>query len=198
MQSVCWRLAAAGLLGLLFSPRTSLRLIFHASTTQKIKNLELLKRDFFDVGQYEAKFDFVYSHGVVEHFADLKEVLKAHSLYLSNDGHMLTTIPNLSGILGTLTRILNRRIYDMHVPHDLRSFLQGHEAAGLEVLDYGYLCSNNFGVLGSCVTKKPGAVWATYASLSLISLLTWHLEDRVHELPTSKTFSPYIFVLSKK
>lgn len=163
-----------------------------------INNVDVIVGDFFSESVCTGRFDFVYSHGVVEHFADLAEVLRAHSRFLANQGKMLTIIPNMAGLLGRLTRLLDKEIYEIHIPHDLESLERGHTEAGLRVIESGYLCSNNFGVLSSCVDKKWGMKWSVYASLVLLSRGVWFCEKKFLNLPATKLFSPYIYVLSEQ
>lgn len=163
-----------------------------------LKNLEFKKKDFFDVSEDEGRFDFVYSHGVVEHFQDLPSVLLAHSTYLKNDGVMLTIIPNMAGILGVITRWLNRAVYDIHVRHDLKRFSCAHRMAGLAIVDSGYICSNNFGVLSSCISGKRGGKYQSYKILSHVSKASWYIESKFVEFPKTALFSPYLYVVSRK
>jgi 2-polyprenyl-3-methyl-5-hydroxy-6-metoxy-1,4-benzoquinol methylase len=142
-------------------------------------------------------FDVVYSYGVVEHFQNLSAVLLAKARFLSAAGRMLSIIPNMAGVLGALTRRYNKRVYELHVPHDLQSFLRGHADAGLEVLQAGYVCSSNFGVLASCFSSPQDRGWRSYVWLARLSKLLWFVEDALGELPHSGRFSPYIYVTSR-
>ncbi|MEJ2643985.1 MAG: class I SAM-dependent methyltransferase [Gammaproteobacteria bacterium] len=163
-----------------------------------LENLTIYFGDFFNPPSGIGQFDFVYSHGVVEHFQDLAGVLSAHAKFLSGSGTMLTIIPNMAGLNGLLTKWLNNDVYDIHVPHDLSSFRTGHEQAGLRIVDSGYLCSNNFGVLSSCVREKAGWKRFSYRQLSRFSKIVWLFENTVHELPATRVFSPYIYAVSEK
>lgn len=163
-----------------------------------IENLRVFTEDFFSPSDAVGKFDFVYSHGVVEHFGDLSGVLSAHAGFVADGGIMLTLIPNMAGLNGRLTRWFNQGVYDIHVPHDLGSFEFGHLDAGLEIVESGYLCSNNFGVLSSCVRSRRGIKWNMYKWLTRLSKSVWFFESKLAGLPASKTFSPYIYVVSKK
>lgn len=142
------------------------------------------------------RFDAVYSYGVVEHFQSLATVLRAKMRFLRQDGRMLSIIPNMAGVLGTLTRRYNRQVYDVHVPHDLNSFLQGHVEAELEVIESGYICSTNFGVLASCFNARADRGWSAYVWLTRFTKLLWLFECRFGELPHSAQFSPYIYAIS--
>lgn len=159
--------------------------------------VEVVQRDLFDASLPQPRlFDLVYSVGVVEHFQDLGAVLAAKRRFLAAQGRMLTIIPNMAGILGTLTRRYNRRVYDAHVPHTMRSFLQGHVAAGLQVRASGYLCSNNFGVLSSCFADAHDLGWTTYLWLTRLTKGLWFLETALGDLPHSRLLSPYLFAVA--
>jgi 2-polyprenyl-3-methyl-5-hydroxy-6-metoxy-1,4-benzoquinol methylase len=144
------------------------------------------------------QFDVVYSLGVVEHFKDLTATMDKLALFLAPGGRMLTVIPNMRGLLGWLTRRFNRRVYDLHNPHDLASLVDGHKRAGLEVLESGYLCSNNFGLLASCIERPAGLRWHAYTLLSRFSKLSWYLESRWGEAPKSGWLSPYLYVVTTR
>lgn len=160
--------------------------------------VEIIRRDLFELPPAgSTRFDLVYSIGVVEHFRDLAAVLRAKKQLLAPRGRMLTVIPNMAGAIGVLTRRYNRAVYDAHVPHTLRSFLDGHAAAALEVQSCGYLCSTNFGVLSSCFATVNDRGWSTYLWLSRLTKALWFLEDRLGaELPHSRLLSPYIFAVA--
>jgi ubiquinone/menaquinone biosynthesis C-methylase UbiE len=168
------------------------------SLENELQNIKFVCADMFEPPHDMQSYDFVFSHGVVEHFTDLPGVLTAHSKFLGKDGQMLTIIPNMSGLLGGITKAFNREIYDIHVPHDLASFRSGHQEAKLDILECGYLCSSNFGVLSSCFERRSGVKWSVYKFLTRVSKAFWIFEDKVVSLPTSKVFSPYIYVVSKR
>jgi len=111
------------------------------------------------------KFDLILSFGVVEHFSELSHALLAKRNYLNEHGLMFTLIPNMAGSLGFFTRLFNRGVYEMHNPHDLVSFLEGHRKAGMAVLSGEYLGSTNFSVLSSCFNERRGLSWHVYVLL---------------------------------
>ena len=109
----------------------------------------ITKGDLFDHCDIIAgpdQFDYVYSMGLVEHFADTAAVIRACAKYLLPGGFMITLIPNMTHIPGFIQRRLGREIYDKHVPLDLPKLLQAHRDAGLEEVDSAYLSFFNFGV----------------------------------------------------
>lgn len=161
-------------------------------------DIEVVYEDMFvENSRLHGAFDVVFSFGVVEHFDSLGHVLSAKKRYLKHDGVMFTIIPNMAGVLGTLTRAWNRAVYDKHNPHDWFSFLQGHQQAGLDVVSGGYLGSTNFGVLSGCFPDRRGLPWQMSRALVAASLAIWLVENKVGNLPCSKTFSPYIYAISR-
>jgi 2-polyprenyl-3-methyl-5-hydroxy-6-metoxy-1,4-benzoquinol methylase len=51
-----------------------------------------------------ASFDWVVSYGVIEHFDDPREVVRAHLDLVKEGGTALMTVPNYRGLYGTLQR----------------------------------------------------------------------------------------------
>lgn len=143
------------------------------------------------------RFDLVISFGVVEHFNDLPEVMEACSAFCRPYGIIYTLIPNMAGLNGWLTKIWNRPVYDMHIPHDRETFLAGHKIPGLEVLSCEYLGSTNFGVLSSCFSGQRGLNYWVYKQLTRLSKLIWLLESKLGRLPATKIFAPYIVSVSR-
>jgi SAM-dependent methyltransferase len=157
--------------------------------------IDVIECDLFEAPQQlSAAFDLVYSVGVAEHFSSLSSVLVAKRRFLAPYGRLLTIIPNMAGIIGTLTKRYSPAVYAKHVAHDLASLRHGHLDAGLMIESSGYLCSTNFGVLSSCFISSSDKGWRTYLWLSRLSKLLWSLESKIGDLPRTAKFSPYIFV----
>lgn len=161
-------------------------------------DISVVHADMFSAPEALAhRFDIVYSVGLVEHFTELHPVLLATRRFLKPGGLMFTMIPNMSGLIGKLTKRFNPAIYEIHNPHDISSFLEGHARAGLEVLRSGYLCSTNFGVLSSCFPNNEVPGWNLYVFLTRLSKASWLFEIKVTELPKTAWLSPYIFAVSR-
>ena len=145
------------------------------------------------------KFDLVISFGVVEHFDSLDSVLSEMSKYLKEDGTLWTIIPNMSGVLGFLTKHLDRDIYNLHNPHDLKSFRAGHDKAKLPITSSNYLCTTGFGVLSSCINEKTSrANYLMYLWLTRLTKAISIFEQKLFKLPALKITSAYIVCVSKK
>ena len=154
--------------------------------------------DMFDPpADMQNGFDLALSFGVVEHFSELDRALRAKASFVRPGGAIFTLIPNMAGIYGTLTRRWNRAVYDIHVPHDLDSFLAGHVEARLSILDSGYIGSSNFGILASCFDRAAGMRYRLFVQMTRISKLAWWSESRGLPLPTSRWLSPYLFAIAR-
>jgi len=162
-----------------------------------LKNLRYECADFFDCERLSGSFDLVYSLGVVEHFSELSATIAHLRRFLDRDGVMVTVIPNMAGVIGSLTKLFNRGVYDLHVPYDRGDLARGHVDAGMTIISGGYLCSSNFGVLSSCFTEERGVKYSIYKWLTRVSKLLWLVESRVVRLPESKWISPYIYTVAK-
>lgn len=144
-------------------------------------------------------FDVVYSLGVVEHFDDLAGTLRAMARLLRPGGRLFTEIPNMAGVLGALTRRMNRSVYELHNPHDLAALREGHERAGLSVERSGYIGAIEFGVLSSCVDERSGTLTRqSYLWLSRLGKLAALFELRVMALPPTPTLSPLIYCIARR
>lgn len=163
-----------------------------------ISNLSAVKCDFRYPPIDIRSFDLVYSLGVVEHFSNLTDVLSQLIKYTSEGGEMITLIPNMSGFLGFLTKIMDRSVYEMHVPHNKYDFYDGHAAANLFIESCDYFGSSNFGVLSSCASRERRLNWIVYTSLSRISKIGFLIEKRFGNFPATQFLSPYILAVSRR
>lgn len=143
------------------------------------------------------QFDVVYSLGLVEHFVELDRVLAAAIRFLKPNGLMFTMIPNMRGVYGPFVKRYNRAVYDLHNPHNLTSFLQGHDRAGLEVIRSGYLCSTHFGMLSACFASPSARGWKLYALLYKFTLVCNLFESKIAKLPSTALLSPYLYAISR-
>lgn len=147
-------------------------------------------------------FDLVISHGVVEHFTDLASVMSAKKRLLKDGGKAFTLIPNFSSrIYAYLCKRWSKTVYEDHVPHDMHSFLLGHEHAGLRPLEYGYLGAIEFGMLSMAMAgpeQKSSLDRKLYRFLSRLSKVIHFIEHKTADFPTTKQLSPFMYVVSTK
>lgn len=169
---------------------------------ENISNVDVCCKDMFsDEKELNNFFDVVLSFGLVEHFSDLSYVLNAKKKFVKKNGYLFTIIPNMAGLIGFLTKKWDPEIYAAHNPHDWVSFARGHQQAGLNIVEGGYLLSSNFGVLSSIFNKnnssQPKIRYMYYLYLTRLSKLGYLFEDLFFTLPTTKFLSPYIYAISQ-
>lgn len=148
------------------------------------------------------KFDVIVSIGVVEHFEDTSACLKALSAFLKPGGMIFTNIPNMVGAIGSLQKVTNKPVYDVHQLIDPKMLKDAHERAGFKVLDCNFFVSTSFGVCnltGTSTRTATGLLKKIFIALiSRVSMLVWLLEDRLGPFPTYRWSSPYINCVARK
>src|SRR5688572_27478744 len=90
--------------------------------TREILEREGLRGDVFCTDLFHppdkilGSFDIAVSLGLVEHFENTSSPVAAIADLVRPGGLVLTTVPNLAGVLGPLQRLLNRAVFDAHLP----------------------------------------------------------------------------------
>ena len=145
-------------------------------------------------------FDVVVSFGVVEHFEDTATCLSAFAKFLKPGGMAVTIIPNFAGWLGSIQRVVNRPVFDIHVPLDPQALAAGHQPS-LDVLSCGYFLTVNWGVINIENWSQPfhslGTRLRSWASKG-VWILEGHLPFAPHLLKPNRLTSPYINCVARK
>ena len=102
---------------------------------------------FYPPDHFVGVFDVVVSFGVVEHFSDTSGCLQAFSIFLKPGGSLLTHLPNLSGLNGMIQKVINRPIFDVHVPLDRNALVRAHPPERFQQVSCHYFLFFNLGVL---------------------------------------------------
>lgn len=96
---------------------------------------DIVNMDLFDISNdYLGKFDFVYSHGVIEHFQDNTVALKSIIKMLGSEGTLITGIPNMTGLTFMFLKFFNRKVFEGHNVFNLNTFKMIHDKLGLEII----------------------------------------------------------------
>ena len=158
--------------------------------------------DIFSVpANLKERFDVVISFGLIEHFSDTNEIVTALAGLLKSGGVIFTNIPNMRGTTGFFQKLLNREIYDIHIPLTPPQVRVAHEEAGLSVIESGYFLSNNYGVVNIGGKRNNLAWWVkkiTLAIFARMSMLLWLLDIKLGGLPVSQEFSPYVNCVAER
>lgn len=151
----------------------------------------------------ENRFDVVISMGVVEHFENTAGALKALGRFLNDGGILVTTIPNLAGIDGTLLKLINRAVYDMHLPLDAPALAAAHAKAGLDLVTNEYLVGLNLGIVNAA-GLDPAKLTTKLRQLLVLSFIAFshgvgNIERALRRrLPTSRRFSAYVGAVARR
>jgi SAM-dependent methyltransferase len=155
--------------------------------------------DFFSPpAELLGAFDVVVSFGVAEHFRDTPAALARFAGFLKPGGLMITSVPNLTGLVGWIQKRVGRKIYDIHVPLDRDDLSLAHQRAGLNVRACGYFMSANFSVLNFADWPRGLAYTLAVKLESALTMLVWALELRGLKIRPNKLTSPYVVCLATK
>ncbi|MCA1961646.1 MAG: class I SAM-dependent methyltransferase [Desulfomonile sp.] len=148
-------------------------------------------------------FDYVISFGVVEHFEDTADAIRAASRFLKPGGHMITIVPNLAGILGFAQSVIDRDVWRKHVILNRDDFESAHLRAGLRVLSCTYFLAAHSGVVNFDSWKRSGHMgFLAYILVAGTGYFTscwfWALERAFGIPKPNRITSPYIVCLAKK
>ncbi len=144
------------------------------------------------------RFDAVVSFGLVEHFADTAAAQSALARFLVDDGILVTVIPNMGrSLIGWLQRVLDRRVYDVHIPLDRRRLLQATRDAGLHVSSCAYFMAWNWSVINISDWRGPTRLRLAGRVQSGASKALWWLERRGLAMPPNRLTSPYIVAVAR-
>ena len=76
-------------------------------------DITIIDADLFDYTPAK-QYDLVYSLGFIEHFRDVREVIKHHIPFMKTGGSLFIMVPNLRGINGWVQKRIDRPVYDIH------------------------------------------------------------------------------------
>lgn len=166
-------------------------------TNEGVKG-EVICCDFFCPPQsMRGAFDVVVSFGVVEHFEDTAGCLRAFSEFLKPGGLLFTNIPNMAGLIGSIQKLVNRPVFDIHVPLDDRALAAAHQAS-LDVQSCRYFLFANWNVV-NVETWERNISYQVFVRLrSWISKGCWVLECFVPGIRPNRLTSPYIICVARK
>ncbi len=143
-------------------------------------------------------FDVVVSFGVVEHFTDTVQAVKAVARFARPGGKIITEVPNLTRLLGAYQKILDRALYNAHVPLDRKTLETAHREAGLEVESCIYFLPIGLSVL-NVDNWWEGFTWKLIGRLHvLITYCIWWVDGWLLLLRPNGWTSPYVVCVATK
>lgn len=164
---------------------------------------EVLCRDAFNLEQNNdliGRFDFVYSWGVMEHFAAPSRNAAVLRQYLRPGGRLLTLVPNLQWLNGVLQRFVDIERYEMHVIYDRERLTRIHEDAGFRTVAVDYV-----GFFDAYITATRPQLTTTSRSLTHqrvcwimgMSSEAWNRTVGKVFAPETRWLSPHIFYVGE-
>jgi 2-polyprenyl-3-methyl-5-hydroxy-6-metoxy-1,4-benzoquinol methylase len=145
-------------------------------------------------------FDVVLTMGVIEHFPPPGNIdtTVRFSEYARSGGLIITFIPNMAGIIGLLTRWLDRPLYNQHVPLDAQELDALHKAASLQIVRAAeYVGGFEFGVINHTrLVERYGA--QRTALIWKLGYKAQGLYLRLFPKRESRWFSPYVIGTYRK
>ncbi|UKJ08054.1 class I SAM-dependent methyltransferase [Solitalea lacus] len=155
-------------------------------------SIRFIQGDLFDESERE-KYDLVFSCGLIEHFQNTKDVVRRHVDFLSNDGILLLTLPNFTGVNGWFQRKFDRENYDKHNISSMDPMLLTRifEDLGFEVEHCGYY--GKFSIWLENRQQQNMAVKMLFRTVWLAGKMITKLLNF-----ESRIFSPYIVIWGKK
>ena len=159
---------------------------------------EIVCADFFSPpGSMLKAFDVVVSFGVLEHFKDTTTCVAAFSKFLKPGGLLITSIPNMLGFNGLLQKIINRPIFDIHVPLNIDTLMRVHQINGLRIISCNYFLFANLGVV-NIENLKETLFYKVVRLRSWVNEVVWIFERVVPALKPNRWSSPYINCVAVK
>lgn len=143
-------------------------------------------------------FEVAVSFGVVEHFDDASKPIGAIAQFLKPDGRMITLIPNLTGLLGRYQRLLDRTLYQAHVPMDAEALAESHRHAGLTVESCGYLMPVGLEVLNVESWRNRLARKLVSRTHTALSRLLWLADEHGLSVTPNRWTSPYVVCVARR
>jgi len=143
-------------------------------------------------------FDVAFSSGVIEHFDDTAQAVRAVAEFVRPGGLTVAVIPNFTGALGRYQRLLDRELYEMHVALDQERLAQAHRDAGLKVISAGYLMPLSLEVMNvGRWRRRRAARWVDRAHTAL-SRLVWFADEHLIPLRPNGRTSPYVVCAARR
>ena len=188
-----WRFEVSGLDYVEYGCESARRMLADAGAEGTI-----VQGDIFDPpADMKDRFDVVYSGGLIEHFENTADAVSACAQFAKPGGLIITTIPNMTGAIGSLQKKLDRSVYDKHVALDAEQLREAHVKAGLSIVDSRYFLSANFGVLNHPAVRPRILNKAIQAAESAATLSVWLAESAV-TIPPTRWLSPYVGCAARK
>lgn len=148
------------------------------------------------------KFDVVISFGVAEHFENTAICIGAFARFLKPGGVLVTNIPNMTGLIGLTQRLLNRPIFDIHVPLGTYELANAHAQVDLKDIHCEYLVPLCFGVSNlnglDPTDMRTRVKDGVLHNLSRLSQVIWWIDDHGMTIPINQLSGSFVLCVARK
>jgi 2-polyprenyl-3-methyl-5-hydroxy-6-metoxy-1,4-benzoquinol methylase len=166
---------------------------------------EIICKDIFEPDCTGGKkYDIVFSYGVIEHFEHPEDLIRIFAGFLNPGGLLISLVPNLNGLMGSISRYFVKDIFNMHKVMDAAQLREFHEFNDLVSLKTSFAGTFTLSVLPLVKSK----IWV-YKQGSLQRKITSFLVGTLDKASnnflkltginlTSRFLSPYIICVARK
>ncbi len=141
----------------------------------------------------EKQFDMVMSFGLIEHFKDIKDIIKRHLNFLKPGGVLFIVVPNFRAVNGWVQKTFDRENYNKHNIDSMDPRFLAEIAAGLGLKSIKSYHYGKFSLWLENREQKP-------ALTKIFTKLIWYGGKAIVKLFPfeSRTLSPYIILQAKR
>lgn len=147
--------------------------------------------------------DIVFSYGLIEHFDDPLPIVREMGKLATDQGQIITVVPNMAGFYGMVSRWITPRIYAMHKVMDPDHLERVHKESGFDTQFCGY-----YGTfyLEAIPWMNAEPEWLNHRLVKPLYLKAVALTARIIETVLSwfgvsretVLFSPYVIFIGQK
>jgi len=152
--------------------------------------------DLFTFEPEDGLYDIVFSLGVVEHFRDIRPVIRRHVDLAKPGGLVVIEVPNHAGLNGWLLKRVDQQVYEAHNRMSYRDLKRAcDEIPELEFVSGGYLSRFNLSpsnFFQHMLKKWPLWFYNLVFRVYYVTLLVSRI------LPNTRWFSPNTILIARK
>lgn len=158
----------------------------------KSNSINVIEGDLFEY-QSKNKYDIVVSNGLIEHFADTKNIIEKHIDHLADKGVLLITLPNFKSLNGWFQKTFDKENYEKHNINCMNLALLENICKELNLKNIKVAYDGKFMIWLENEAEKP-------ILIRLLKKIIWLPFKIIFKLIPIETqyFSPYIVVTAQK
>ncbi|MDA3968314.1 class I SAM-dependent methyltransferase [Helicobacter ibis] len=148
-------------------------------------------------------YDLIYSLGVIEHFDNPKSILEIFSTFLSDNGILISIIPNFSffSFHKLLCYLYQPKILAIHNLMNLKQLEEEHRLEGFRIIKSGYLGKFSLGIPAYGLDSRSifGKNYDMHKKVgNKMAKFVWNRLANTYDYRGNSVFAPYIYCVIKK